>query len=93
MNLLRVDFINNVSFGGQIRSASSTSPQHPDRPGSGKFKLRLVEVSGIPCVEIVGVEAGREKVKNVPFTNVSTFEVAPPEEKKEEKKPETKGGK
>lgn len=80
--VLKVEFINPVSLGGQIKSASTVSPANPDRPGSTPFTIELDEAATM--FQITKKEAHRTVVKYVPMSNVSGFEVIP-EAKKEEK--------
>ena len=80
--ILSVSFVNPVSFGGQIKSASSTSPSNPERAGSTPFDIELDEASGI--FKVAKNASGIVKVKYVPMQNVACFEVL------EEAKPEVK---
>lgn len=71
--IISIQFINSVSFGGQLQSASSVSPSNPERAGATPFDLELDEGSGI--FRVTKRAAGITKSKYVPMTNVAAFEV------------------
>lgn len=85
IKLVTVQFINVVSFGGQLQSLS-VNPSG-ERPGEKPNEISFDPESNL--VEIKRVVNGLPKTKYVPLSNVASFEPAPPEEKPEAKK-ETK---
>ncbi len=90
IRISEVQFVHVVSFGGQIKSASGTSPGRPDRPGSKPHEILFDPES--MTFSLTGKIGPVMRTKYVHVSNVSGWEVAPPEEKKEEaaKKTEVK---
>lgn len=86
--IVSVQFINVVSFGGQIKSASAVSPSNPERAGSTPFEIELDEASGI--FKVTKTLSGVVKSKYVPMTNVASFEVDERPVEKAEPKPAVK---
>ena len=82
VKLVNVQFINVVSFGGQLQSLS-VNPSG-ERPGEKPNEISFDPESSL--VEIKRVVNGRPTVKYVPLSNVASFEPAPVEEKSEVKK-------
>lgn len=72
MKVTHVDFIAVVSLGGSLKSASSKSVVG-DRPGQTPMDITVDE--DMRFVRLVKHVNGKERVKYVPMTNVSGFEV------------------
>lgn len=72
MKVVHVDFIAVVSLGGSLKSASSRGVVG-DRPGATPMEISVDE--DMKFVRLVKHVNGKEKVKYVPMTNVSGFEV------------------
>lgn len=72
MKLKNVYFINPVSCGGQITSASSGTVVG-DRPGQHPFEIDLEESGGFPCVKLSRIVQGKMSNVHVPLTNVAGF--------------------
>lgn len=86
MKIKSVCFISNINLGGQVKTASTVSPSHPDRPGSTPYAIELNEEETM--FKITKAQPGKATiVKYVPMTFVSDFEVL--EEAKPEVKPVT----
>lgn len=72
MKLTKVQFANNVSFGGMLQSAS-TEPVG-DRPGEGAMSIDYDEK--LALVSLTKKVNGVLKTKLVPLSNVVAFEIA-----------------
>lgn len=72
MKITHVDFIAVVSLGGSLKSASSKSVVG-DRPGQTPMDITVDE--DMKFIRLSKTVNGKEKVKYVPMTNVSGFEV------------------
>ncbi len=76
MKLTYVQFINPVSFGGQLQSASNKPVG--DRPGQGAMAIELGSFEGARCVALTKTINGVPTTRMVPLTNVAMFEPAEP---------------
>jgi len=74
MKVTHVDFIAVVSLGGSLKSASNKVVG--DRPGQTPMEISVDE--DMKFIRLVKTVNGKEKVKYVPMTNVSGFEVEEP---------------
>jgi len=77
MKLKFVQFRNNVSFGGQLQSAS-ISPVG-DRPGQGGMEIDLDEKANI--VRLRKPVNGIMEERFVPMSNIASFQPLPVEKK------------
>jgi hypothetical protein len=82
IKLVNVQFVNIVSFGGQLQSLS-VNPSG-ERPGEKPNEISFDPESSL--VEIKRVVNGVPKTKYSPLSNVASFEPAPVEAKKVEVK-------
>lgn len=76
MKLKHVQFINTVSFGGQLQSASDRPVG--DRPGQGGFDLELGKFDGVTGVKMTKDINGKPSVRLVPLSNVACYEPVGP---------------
>lgn len=79
IKLINVQFVNIVSFGGQLQSLS-VNPSG-ERPGEKPNEISFDPESSL--VEIKRMVNGQPKVKYVPLSNIASFEPAPAEKKAE----------
>ena len=79
IKLVNVQFVNIVSFGGQLQSLS-VNPTG-DRPGEKPNEISFDPESNL--IEIKRIVNGLPKTKYVPMSNVASFEPAPAEKKAE----------
>ena len=77
VKLASVQFINVVSFGGQLQSLS-INPSG-ERPGEKPNEILLDETTQL--IQLKRIVNGVPKVRYVPMSNVASFEPAPVEEK------------
>lgn len=82
IKLVNVQFVNIVSFGGQLQSLS-VNPTG-DRPGEKPNEISFDPESNL--IEIKRLVNGVPKTKYIPLSNVASFEPAPVEKKPEVKK-------
>lgn len=73
MKLKMVQFVNVVSFGGQLQSATNTVVG--DRPGQVAADLELDEK--MRFITMTRAVNGVLQTKQVPMSNVACFELAP----------------
>jgi hypothetical protein len=70
MKLDNVQFVNTVSFGGQLQSASTRAVG--DRPGQGGMAIELDEK--MRFVALTKSVNGVQKTRLVPMSNIASFE-------------------
>lgn len=70
MKINHVDFIAVVSFGGSLKSASGKVVG--DRPGQTPMDITLLDGTTFRLRKTIN---GKERIKYVPITNVSGYEV------------------
>lgn len=70
MKIDNVQFVNTVSFGGQLQSASIRAVG--DRPGQGGMEIELDEK--MRFVALTKSVNGMPRTKLVPMTNIASFE-------------------
>lgn len=70
MKIDNVQFVNTVSFGGQLQSASTRAVG--DRPGQGAMIIELDEE--MRFVALTKTVNGNKKTRLVPMTNIASFE-------------------
>lgn len=82
MKIDNVQFVNTVSFGGQLQSASSKPVG--DRPGQGAMTIELDDE--MRFVALTKHVNGLKKTRLVPMTNIASFEAIVEEAKPSVKK-------
>ena len=70
MRIKQVQFINTVSFGGQLQSASIHAVG--DRPGQGGMEIEMDEK--MRFISLTKLLNGNPSTRLVPMTNVAAFE-------------------
>lgn len=74
MKLCHVQFVNTVSFGGSLQSASNRPVG--DRPGQGSMDIELDERGRF--ISLTKLVNGKPQTRVVPMANVAAFEVIEP---------------